>query len=168
MTELEESKTHQGDETDEPSSAPDEHSTDAEHGEASTPNAHSGEPGAGGARGEDPRPAEAFKQGLGLLWQAARSTADEIRREVDKGRVGEALQQAGRELERAATQASGVVEQLIGKVRPPDPKTEPWPNSPAKRPETEQVDDDTPSDGGTAEDGERRDMRIQIDPDDKE
>lgn len=141
--------------------------------ESQTKSGESGESAAtGGGAGpapelpdEEGRPGETFKQGLGLLWQAARSAADEIRREVDKGKVGEALQQAGRDLERAATQASGVVEQLIGRLSPADPKTQPWPNSPSGEKRGEQVDPDTPPDGGTTEDGERRDMRIQVESD---
>ena len=107
-------------------------------------------------------PSEAFKQGVSLLWKAARGAADEIKREVAKGSVGEALQQAGRDLEQAANQAAKGIEQLIEKVQPPPPNySKEWP--PAKSPPP--ANDEAATDGGTTETGERRDMRIQLEDD---
>ncbi|MBW2458833.1 MAG: hypothetical protein JRI68_30315 [Deltaproteobacteria bacterium] len=114
---------------------------------------------------EEPRPGEAFKQGLGLLWKAAKSTADELKKEVDKGRVSGALSSAGQELEKAAGQAAKAVEQFIGRMGPGDPKMDGWPAAEGDKPKGEQVDADIPADGGKTEDGERRDMRIQVEED---
>jgi hypothetical protein len=116
---------------------------------------------------EEPRPGEAFKQGLGLLWKAAKSTADELKKEVDKGRVTGALSSAGQELEKAASQAAKAVEHFIGRMSPGDPKMDEWPAGEADKPKGEQVDADIPKDGGKTEDGERRDMRIQVEEDEK-
>jgi hypothetical protein len=115
---------------------------------------------------EEPRPGEAFKQGLSLLWKAAKSTADELKKEVDKGRVSGALTQAGQDLENAATQAAKAVEDFLGRMSPPEPKMDEWPAGEGDKTKGEQVDADIPADGGTTEDGERRDMRIQVDEDD--
>src|SRR5262245_57193340 len=56
-------------------------------------------------RDEDAR--EDLKQGLGLLWRAARKTAGEIRKDLDRSDVGKALDDAGRELVRAASNVVG-------------------------------------------------------------
>jgi len=137
-----------------------------------------------GSDTEEQKPGEAFKQGLGLLWKAAKSTADELKKEVDKGRVGGALSQAGQELENAATQAAKAVEQFLGRMSPPDPKTAEWPTGEGDKAKGDQVDADggadagtdagadagadAGTDGGTTEEGERRDMRIQVEDDDKD
>jgi hypothetical protein len=115
----------------------------------------------------DPRPAEAFKQGIGLLWKAAQSAAEEIKREVDKGGVSDALHQAGRDLEVAANQATKALEEFIHRVSPGDPKTSPWPAAEeAEKAKAKQADADVPEDGGADEEtGERRDVRIQLDDD---
>ncbi len=116
-------------------------------------------------------PAEAFKQGIGLLWKAARSTADEIKREVERGGISEAIQAAGRELENAATQAAKSIEGLVAKVQPKSPGySQDWPPQSAEKDspddkdgsESNQVDADIPKGGGTTEDGEKRNMRIQL------
>jgi hypothetical protein len=116
---------------------------------------------------EQPRPAEAFKQGIGLLWKAAQSAADEIKREVDKGGVSDALHQAGRDLEVAANQATKALEEFIQRVSPGDPQTSPWPAAEeAEKAKAKQADADVPEDGGVDEEtGERRDVRIQLDDD---
>ncbi len=115
---------------------------------------------------EEPGPGETFKQGLSLLWKAAKSTADELKKEVDKGRVSGALTQAGHDLENAATQAAKAVEDFLGRMSPPDPKMDEWPAKEGDKTKGAQVDADIPADGGTTEDGERRDMRIQVEEDD--
>lgn len=154
----------------------------------------------GGAPPEPPtrdeRPKEVFKKGLGLLWQAARSAADEIKREVEKGGVTEALQQAGRDLEDAANQAAKALEGFIERAggHPKPPYTEQWPppgsEPPEKASDWPPPGSSTPStapeagsapeaaqppqpegaapaapEGGVDEDGERRDVRIQIEDD---
>jgi hypothetical protein len=129
---------------------------------------HKGEPEApktdAPAGTEPPKPSEALKQGFRLLWQAASSAADEIKREVQKGGVSQALQNAGRELESAATHAAKAIEEIFAKVGPAAPTYEKkWPPGST----TEQVDADVPADGGVDEKGDRRDMRIQVDGDEK-
>jgi hypothetical protein len=115
--------------------------------------------------------ADAFKQGMGLLWKAARSAADEIKREVDKGGVNDALQKAGRDLESAAGHAAKAIEDFVDRVGPSEPK---WSDPKAagfdsgnpKGAAAEQVDAESPEDGGVDEEtGERRDMRIQVEDD---
>jgi hypothetical protein len=111
---------------------------------------------------EQPKPAEALRQGFRLLWQAASSAADEIKREVQKGGVSHALQNAGRELESAATHAAKALDEIFSKVGPNPPAYQKkWP--PDGGPDAKQVDADIPPDGGVDEKGERRDMRIQVD-----
>jgi hypothetical protein len=113
--------------------------------------------GAGAETPEQPeRPGEAFKQGISMLWKAARSAADEIKREVERGGVTDALRQAGRDLETAASQAARAIEGFMDRVGPGDPKTSEWPVGNEKK-----DDEDPPEDGGVDEKGERRNMRIQ-------
>ncbi|HZO13643.1 MAG TPA: hypothetical protein VFB62_10300 [Polyangiaceae bacterium] len=116
------------------------------------------------ADGTPERPSETFKQGISLLWRAARSAADEIKREVEKGGVTDALRQAGRDLENAASQAARTLEGFIERVGPGDPKTSAWPNT-GEVPKAKQADADIPEDGGTDDKGEKRDMRIHLDDD---
>jgi hypothetical protein len=130
-------------------------------------------------KAEPPPPGEAFRQGLSLLWQAARGTADEIKREVDKGGVTDALKHAGRDLEEAANAAAKTLEGFIERVGPQgDHKPYEWPTggtadtkasekkSDDKAADDKRVEPGDPvkegEDGGTTDDGERRDMRIQV------
>jgi hypothetical protein len=132
---------------------------DNEHPEAASHEAPSLEP---------ERAADAFKQGLGLLWKAARAAAGEIKHEVEKGGVSEALQQAGKELETAASHVGKALDDFVARATPGGAKPnyqEQWPPNPTAEQQAKQVDADVPEDGGTAEDGEKRDMRIQIDDD---
>jgi hypothetical protein len=123
---------------------------------------------------EPDKPADTFKKGMGLLWKAARGVAEEIKQEVEKGGVSDALQQAGRELEEAATHAAKAVESFIDRSGPPPPNYQKdWPPSDGataptdgKMADGKMADADVPEDGGVDEEtGERRDMRIQVDPD---
>lgn len=110
---------------------------------------------------------EALERGLGLLWRAAKSAADEIKREVDSAGVKDSLKQAGRDLEHAAQEASKALEEFFerGGPRPPKPDyTDKWP--PEERPAPKRADAGIPEDGGTDEEGRRRDMRILVDDDD--
>ncbi|MEQ9324521.1 MAG: hypothetical protein RIF41_35480 [Polyangiaceae bacterium] len=124
-------------------------------------------------RVEEEKPSEAFRKGMGFLWKAARGVADEIKREVDKGGVSDALQQAGRELEEAATHAAKAVESFIDRSgpKPPNYQNE-WPPTDGTTPpatpgsESKMADADIPEDGGVDDEGQKRDMRIQVDPDD--
>jgi hypothetical protein len=78
-------------------------------------------------------PKEDLKDGLGLLWRAARKTASGLRKDLDRTNVGRALDDAGRELVRAAT---NVVTRLgselkkaqgqdVGQEAAPDPEHPP-------------------------------------------
>jgi len=123
---------------------------------------------------EDEKPSEAFRKGMGFLWKAARGVADEIKREVDKGGVSDALQQAGRELEEAATHAAKAVESFIDRSGPRPPNyQDKWPPTDGTTPpaegstESKMADADIPDEGGVDEEGRPRDMRIQVDPDDE-
>jgi hypothetical protein len=133
---------------------------------------------------ESERPAEVFKKGLGLLWKAARSAADEIKREVEKGGVAETLQQAGRDLEDAANQAAKALEGFIERAGSHKPRySDRWPpaenetvsrdattdpvgpdgrSSTGQPPQPQGAAPASP-DGGLDEQGEPRDIRIQID-----
>jgi hypothetical protein len=130
----------------------DAHSEDAQEGE------------------EQPDPKVAFKRGMGLLWQAARTVAGDVKREVEKAHVKESLQQAGKEIEQAAAEAAKALESFIGRAggEPKPDYTDEWPPKDAKPPtpdktESKQADADIPKDGGKDAKGERRDMRILID-----
>jgi hypothetical protein len=108
---------------------------------------------------------EALKKGMGLLWQAAKSAADEIQREVDVDQVKTSLEQAGRDIETAAQEAARAVEGFIERRGPAEPEpdyTDEWP--PNNTPDTE---DATPPDAAddAAKSKDRRDVRIQVDDD---
>jgi hypothetical protein len=66
-------------------------------------------------------PKEDLKQGLGLLWRAARKTAGEIRKDLDRSDVGKAIDDAGRELVRAASNVVGFIGSELKKAQPPEP-----------------------------------------------
>jgi len=125
----------------------------------------------------DDDPTADFKQGLALLWKAAVGTATEIKKEVDKGGVGDALKDAGRELEVAANAAARTIEGFVDRVAASTPRAstpkyeEGWPpkGSPPEGSSDGSAEDrakkNEPADGGVDGKGERRDMRIQIDDD---
>lgn len=63
-----------------------------------------------------------FKQGIGLLWRAAREAATGFKKELNRAGVAKVIDDAGREFTRAA---SNVVERLgeeIKKVQPGEPR----------------------------------------------
>jgi hypothetical protein len=111
----------------------------------------------------DRDPKEDLKQGLGLLWRAARKTAGELRRDLDRTSMGRALDDAGRELVRAASNVVGRLGVELSKVQPPAPGNaarqdrdvarEGEPEAPPKRPPA----GPTPEDPG---------FRIAVDPHD--
>ncbi len=109
----------------------------------------------------------AFKQGMGLLWQAAVAATEEIKREVDRAEVSDTLQQAGRDLETAAQQAAQALEGFIDRVnaggKKPPTGDHPFPQGgPAAAPPPANAEGE---DGGVDEDGNRRDVRIQLEED---
>jgi hypothetical protein len=67
-----------------------------------------------------------LKQGLGLLWRAAREAAGEVRK-APRGEIGRSIDDAGRELARAA---SNVLGRLAGEVKKPPPRPEDKPRKP--------------------------------------
>ena len=73
-------------------------------------------------RSETDEAKEHFKQGLGLLFKAAREAATGIRKELDqRGGIAKSIDEAGRELARAATNVVGRIEKEIKKVQPGEP-----------------------------------------------
>ena len=60
-------------------------------------------------------PKDDLIQGLGLLWRAARKTATTLRKDLDRTNVGRALDDAGREMVRAATNVVGRVNDELKK-----------------------------------------------------
>jgi hypothetical protein len=71
---------------------------------------------------------EHLKQGLGHLWRAARMAATGFKKEIDRTNIARSIDDAGRELTRAATNVVGRIEKEIKKVQPGEP-------SYAKRPD---------------------------------
>ena len=115
----------------------------------------------------DDDPTADFKQGLALLWKAAVGTATEIKKEVDKGGVGDALKDAGRELEVAANAAARTIEGFVDRVAASTPRasTPSPPEGSSDGSAEDRAKKNEPADGGVDGKGERRDMRIQIDDD---
>lgn len=66
-------------------------------------------------------PAENVKQGLGLLWKAAKKVARDVKKDVTVASVSHTLEDAGREIARAATNVAEKVGEEIEKIRPKDP-----------------------------------------------
>lgn len=64
-------------------------------------------------RKEDP--AEQFKQGIGLLFRAALGAATSVKKELDRSDLGRSIEDAGRELARAATNVVDRISSEIGK-----------------------------------------------------
>lgn len=60
-------------------------------------------------------PGEQLKQGLGLLWRAARGAAVGVKKQMNKTELGRSIEGAGRELARAATNVVGRVADEIAK-----------------------------------------------------
>ncbi|MCC6555403.1 MAG: hypothetical protein IT372_20775 [Polyangiaceae bacterium] len=81
-------------------------------------------------------PKDDLLQGLGLLWRAARKTATVIRKDLDRSNVGKAIDDAGRELVRAATNVVGFIGSELKKVQPPEPDY------------ADRREDEAPPDGG--------------------
>jgi hypothetical protein len=59
---------------------------------------------------------EDLKQGLGLLFRAASKAATGLRKEIDRSGIGKSLDDAGRELARAASNVVGRIGAEIKKV----------------------------------------------------
>ncbi|WP_437755255.1 hypothetical protein [Sorangium sp. So ce1389] len=104
-------------------------------------------------------PKEDLKQGLSLLWRAARKTAVDLRKDLDRTSVGKAIDDAGRELVRAASNVVGRLGAELSKGSPPAPPRDEHrddtsvPDAPATRPTGP-----TPDDPG---------FRIAVDPEDR-
>lgn len=72
--------------------------------------------------GKERPPSEQVKEGLGLLWKAARQTASSVQKELDKSSLGKSLEEAGREVERAI---SNVGKRIGEELKGAQPKDEP-------------------------------------------
>ncbi|HTN91618.1 MAG TPA: hypothetical protein VL242_48455 [Sorangium sp.] len=104
-------------------------------------------------------PKEDLKQGLSLLWRAARKTAVDLRKDLDRTSVGKAVDDAGRELVRAASNVIGRLGAELSKGPPAAPPRDEHrddtsvPDAPVTRPTGP-----TPDDPG---------FRIAVDPEDR-
>jgi len=65
---------------------------------------------------EQATPGEAFKQGMDLIWQAARGAVGGLRHEIRKADIVGGLRSAAQEMKRAADSA------IHGKPRDPEPQ----------------------------------------------
>lgn len=111
----------------------------------------------------DHDPKDDLKQGLSLLWRAARKTADDLRKDLDRSDVGKVIDDAGRELVRAA---SNVIGRISAEMSKPHESWERGKEEDGKRPEQADAPDaepPKPPGGPTPEDPG---FRIAIDPED--
>jgi hypothetical protein len=121
---------------------------------------------------EKEEPAEQLKQGIGLLWRAARGAAAGVKKEMEKTELGRSLEDAGREFARAA---SNVVERLAGEItkKPSKPRERPEDRSVGATTPREQGEDDefdgvkAPKKKPTGPTPEDPGFRIMVDDDDK-
>jgi hypothetical protein len=67
-------------------------------------------------KGEQASPREALRQGLSLIWQAARGAAGGLREEIRKADIPGGLREAAGEMRRAAEAA------IHGRARDPEPQ----------------------------------------------
>lgn len=112
-------------------------------------------------------PAENVKQGLGLLWKAAKKVAKDVKKDVTVSTVSHTIEDAGREIARAATNVAEKVGEELDKIRPRDPDyAEPDDERmkpPYERDERESRPGDKPKGPTKSDPG----FRIAIDDDDK-
>lgn len=117
--------------------------------------------------------ADNVKQGFGLLWKAAKKAASGVKKEVTATTVSRTLEDAGREIARAASNVAEKVGSEIKKLQPHDPEYS-GPDDPRMKPPYEKPEEGKPGDDGTkpkpkpkgptpADPG----FRIAIDDDDK-
>lgn len=111
---------HPDRDTDEPASEPSAEATGRDRADAAD---DAGEREPASDRGRQPDgdlpPVQALAKGLGLLWRAAQGTAKGVRDEVEQAGVRDAMKDAGRHLESAATSALRGMEQLVRAVGRP-------------------------------------------------
>lgn len=110
-------------------------------------------------------PTENVKQGLGLLWKAAKKVAKDVRKDVNVANVSNTIEEAGREIARAATNVAEKVGEEIDKIRPKEPEYA-EPDDERMKPPYEQGDEKPgpkPAPAKKSEPG----FRIAIDDDDK-
>ncbi len=116
---------------------------------------------------ESDDPAENVKQGLGLLWKAAKKVAKDVKKDVTVSTVSHTIEDAGREIARAATNVAEKVGEELDKIRPRDPDyAEPDDERmkpPYERDERESRPGDKPKGPTKSDPG----FRIAIDDDDK-
>jgi len=90
--------------------------------------------------------AENVKQGFGLLWKAAKKAASDVKREVTATTVSKTIEDAGREIARAAGNVADKVGSEIKKIQPKDPDYA-GPEDPRMKPPYEAPDEGKPGDG---------------------
>jgi hypothetical protein len=101
----------------------------------------------------EPDPAAAAKQAAGLLWQAARGVATEIKREVEKAGLKDHIKAAKTEIDTAIRAAAKELDEYIAKVQPPPPGyTKDWP--PSGAPQSSALADDAAG-APAAQDGDK-------------
>lgn len=108
-------------------------------------------------RDTDQKPAEELKRGLHHLWRAARGVAAEVKREVHRTDIGKVLDDAGKELARAAT---NVVDRISGEVTGHKPGATRG-GAPAEPPHGTEGEGEKPAPTGGSDSG----FRIAVDED---
>lgn len=108
---------------------------------------------------------ENVKQGLGLLWKAARKAAHDVKKEVTATTVSRTLGDAGREVARAATNVAEKVEAEIKKVLPKEPEYA-EPDDERMKPPYEEPRDGDPTEKPKGPTRSDPGFRIAIDDDD--
>ena len=108
--------------------------------------------------------AENVKQGFGLLWKAAKQAAKGAKRDITATTVSKTIEDAGREIARAATNVAEKVGTEIKKITPKDPDYA-EPDDERMKPPYDQKEPEKPAKKGpTAKDPG---FRIAIDDDEK-
>ena len=94
-------------------------------------------------------PTEELKQGLTHLWRAARGVGREVKKEVERTDIGKALDDAGRELVRAAANVvDRIAEEVTDLTKPSKPSAPPVPDdAPPKKEEAHLQPDEDEFDG---------------------
>jgi hypothetical protein len=114
-------------------------------------------------------PAEELKQGLTHLWRAARSVGREVKKEVDRTEIGKVIDDAGREIVRAATNVMDRLSTEVNELtKPPKAAAGPEVTPPTEvKPDDDEFDGVKPrekADGSTAQDPG---IRIAVEDDTK-
>jgi len=95
-------------------------------------------------------PKEQLKQGLGLLFRAARGAASTLKKEVDRSDIGKSIDDAGREFARAASNVVGrlasELNSLAGQSHPQQHHAPPEYEPEMRRPDFDDAEEDDEED----------------------